>query len=48
MDDDEPGDHTADSIEKLYWRLADRALLDRPDLQESLAQMRRGEGEIVA
>lgn len=34
-------------LEGVWSRLADQALLDREDLQESLEQMRRGEGRVV-
>lgn len=30
-------------MDKVWWRLSDQAVLDREDLQESLAQMRRGD-----
>jgi hypothetical protein len=36
-----------EAIEPVMWRFADQALLDDPDLQESLAQVRRGEGIVV-
>jgi hypothetical protein len=32
-----------DLLEHVWRRLEDRALLDRPDLQESLEQVRRGD-----
>lgn len=35
---------THDLLNKVWHRLADQALLDRPDLKDSLAQMRRGDG----
>jgi hypothetical protein len=35
-------------LDEVYRRLSDAALLDRDDLQESLAQMRRGEGGVLA
>ncbi|MEU8241443.1 hypothetical protein AB0C07_24620 [Actinoplanes missouriensis] len=35
---------THDLLNKVWPRLADNAVLERPDLQESLAQMRRGDG----
>lgn len=34
-------------LDEVFYRLADSALLGRDDLQESLAQMRRGEGDVV-
>jgi hypothetical protein len=34
-------------LDEVHRRLADQALLDRTDLQESLAQMRRGEAEVL-
>ncbi len=34
-------------LEAVWYRLSDRALLDREDLQESLEQMRRGEGRVL-
>jgi hypothetical protein len=34
-------------LDEVYRRLSDAALLDRDDLQESLAQMRRGEGTVL-
>jgi hypothetical protein len=34
-------------LDEVYRRLMDQSLLDREDLQESLDQMRRGEGRIV-
>ncbi|AHJ58564.1 MerR family transcriptional regulator [Amycolatopsis keratiniphila] len=39
----ERGTKTNDLMDKVWWRLSDQAVLDRDDLQESLAQMRRGE-----
>jgi hypothetical protein len=35
---------THDLLNKVWQRLADNAVLERPDLRESLAQMRRGDG----
>jgi len=35
-------------LDEVYRRLSDGALLERPDLQESLKQMRRGEGAALA
>lgn len=34
-------------LDEVYRRLSDAALLDRADLQESLGQMRRGEGTML-
>lgn len=34
-------------LDEVYRRLSDEALLGREDLQESLDQMRRGDGELV-
>jgi len=34
-------------LDEVWRRLNDQALLDREDLQESLAQMRRGEGTVL-
>ncbi len=34
-------------LDEVWRRLNDQALLDREDLQESLAQMRRGEGAVL-
>ncbi len=34
-------------MEHVWYRLSDQALLERADLQESLEQMRRGEGHVV-
>lgn len=34
-------------LDEVHRRLADQALLDRLDLQESLEQMRRGESEVL-
>lgn len=34
-------------LDEVYRRLHDGALLDREDLQESLEEMRRGEGEVI-
>ena len=34
-------------LDEVYRRLTDAALLERDDLQESLAQMRRGEGTVL-
>nr|BFE75883.1 hypothetical protein GCM10020092_091840 [Actinoplanes digitatis] len=39
-----PLDHDRDLLNKVWSRLTDSALLERDDLQESLGQMRRGEG----
>jgi DNA-binding transcriptional MerR regulator len=36
--------HTRDLLNQVWDRLADRAVLERPDLRDSLAQMRRGDG----
>jgi DNA-binding transcriptional MerR regulator len=36
-----------DLITAVWARLQDQALLDRPDLQESLDQMRQGRGTVV-
>ncbi len=38
---------TAGLLDEVYRRLADSALLDRDDLQDSLAEMQRGEGRVV-
>jgi DNA-binding transcriptional MerR regulator len=35
---------THDLLNKVWRRLADNAVLERPDLRDSLAQMRRGDG----
>lgn len=34
-------------LDEVYRQLADAAVLDRDDLQESMAQMRRGQGRVV-
>jgi DNA-binding transcriptional MerR regulator len=34
-------------LDEVWRRLSDQALLERTDLQESLAQMRRGEGRVL-
>lgn len=34
-------------IEAVWYRLSDQALLDRPDLAESIEQMKRGEGRVA-
>jgi hypothetical protein len=39
---------TTGLADEVSQRLADQALFDRRDLQESLNQMRRGEGQRVA
>jgi DNA-binding transcriptional MerR regulator len=39
---------TSGLLDEVYRRLSDQALLERNDLSESLAQMRRGEGRLVA
>jgi hypothetical protein len=39
---------TPDELELLWWRLEDAVLLERDDVQESLAQLRRGEGVTLA
>jgi hypothetical protein len=39
--------HDRNLMEAIWHRLTDRALLDREDLRESLAQMHRGEGHLV-
>lgn len=36
-----------DLLDEVWRRLADGALLDRPDLQESLDQLHRGEGRVL-
>ncbi len=36
-----------DLLDEVWRRLSDAALLDRPDLQESIEQMRRGEGGVL-
>ncbi len=36
-----------DLLDKVWQRLADAALLDREDLRESIAEMRRGEGRVL-
>lgn len=36
-----------DLLDKVWQRLSDSALLERTDLQESIAQMRRGEGRVL-
>ena len=36
-----------DLLDRVWHRLTDAALLERDDLQESLAQMRRGEGRVL-
>jgi hypothetical protein len=36
-----------DLLDEVWRRLTDTALLDRPDLQESMEQMRRGEGRVL-
>lgn len=37
------GTKTHELMDKVWWRLSDQAVLAREDLQESLAQMRRGD-----
>lgn len=39
----EHGAKAHELMDKVWWRLSDQAVLDREDLQESLAQMRRGD-----
>ena len=39
---------TTGLLDEVYRRLVDATWLDREDLQESLAQMRRGEGFVIA
>jgi DNA-binding transcriptional MerR regulator len=39
----ERGTKAHELMDKVWWRLSDQAVLDREDLQESLAQMRRGD-----
>ena len=34
-------------LAEVWRRLSDTALLDRPDLRESIEQMRRGEGQVL-
>jgi hypothetical protein len=34
-------------LNEVWYRLGDTALLQRPDLQESIEQMRRGEGRVL-
>jgi DNA-binding transcriptional MerR regulator len=36
-----------DLLDEVWRRLSDTALLERPDLQESIQQMRRGEGRVL-
>lgn len=36
-----------DLLDEVWRRLGDAALLERPDLRESLEQMRRGEGRVL-
>ncbi len=36
-----------DLLDEVWRRLSDAALLERPDLQESIGQMRRGEGRVL-
>ena len=36
-----------DLLDEVWRRLSDAALLERPDLSESLGQMRRGEGTVL-
>jgi hypothetical protein len=36
-----------DLLDEVWRRLSDAALLDRPDLGESIQQMRRGEGRVL-
>jgi hypothetical protein len=36
-----------DLLAEVWRRLSDAALLDRPDLRESMEQMRRGEGQVL-
>jgi hypothetical protein len=36
-----------DLLDEVWRRLSDAALLDRPDLGESIEQMRRGEGRVL-
>jgi hypothetical protein len=33
-------------LDEVYRRLSDQSILERPDLQQSLAEMRRGEGRV--
>jgi len=39
--------HNRDLLDQVWPRLTDAALLEREDLQESLAQMRRGQGRVL-
>jgi len=36
-----------DLLDEVWRRLSDRAVLERPDLKESIEQMRRGEGRLL-
>ena len=36
-----------DLLDAVWRRLSDAALLERPDLGESIEQMRRGEGQVL-
>jgi hypothetical protein len=36
-----------DLLDEVWRRLSDAALLERPDLRESIEQMRRGEGQVL-
>jgi hypothetical protein len=36
-----------DLLDEVWRRLADAALLERDDLQESIEQMRRGQGRVL-
>ena len=36
-----------DLLDEVWRRLGDAALLERPDLRESIEQMRRGEGQVL-
>jgi DNA-binding transcriptional MerR regulator len=40
--------NTKGLLDEVYHRLVDATWLERDDLQESLAQMRRGEGRVIA
>ena len=41
------GGQDRDLLDQVWHRLEDAALLDRDDLRESVAQMRRGEGRVL-
>lgn len=47
VDDLRAAGQTRGLLDEVYRRLADAALLERPDMQESLRQMKHGQGGVV-